>query len=855
MHEEHQGHEPAAHESAPASKDNLATILLGKTLGSPIFSEKILLILLTGLGFILPSFFWPDPAVAPEFAKILLVEAVVLFGIFAWAAARLRDGHVAVPKSLLLGATLLILLQFVVSAFVSPTPAVSFFGSGYDIGTVNMFAVLALLLFLFASVYRTRDRVLCLLAAVLLSAVFLEIYHLARYFVGGASFLDLGIFTSATSTPVGKWNDFAALAGAAALLSLVGLYFFSANTVIRWSGRAIFVLSLFFLLLIDFTLLWLVLFVFTGGIIALAVFEGELAHKKSRVSDGAGTALPLAKPLARRLVGHLPLFAVVLLLVSFVYGSGLSTYPITKDQKSIAGIVSSTLKASPYSEVVLTPGLTYDIIRASMSDSPVFGIGPNRFGEAYLLHKTSDINITPFWDTAFQEGVGRIPSFFAMTGIVGIILWVFFLGLLFWKGRKVYALLAKDRVAAFIGFTLFILALYFWGIAFFYLPNITIFAYAFAMTGALIAFLASEGLIGMFEARFSGSKRLSFVATPVIVVVMIGAIASGVLIFRQTASLVYFNDARLALGVGNIDQAEAAVKKAIAMAERDVYWRFLASVDLAKIQVAANDKTLSDEARIAAVSGYISDARVAAARAVTADPTNFENYLGTGGVYDALGSFGIGNTFESARVEYEKALKLNPHSPRVLFLLGRVALLANDRDAAKDYFGRALTERPNYIEALSVLAQLDLAEKKPERAIEILRNATLAEPTNFVLHFTYGYMLYSVRNYKAAISELEAAVILNPVYANAKYFLGLAYEQEGRKDESIRQFRDVATLNPDNKDIPRIIHNIELGRDPLAPNIVPPEPVNELLDGNKLDKDLKAKADEKTATADKKSAN
>lgn len=833
------------HESVPQARGPIVKVLLGRAAGLSIFSEKILFILLTTLGFILPLFFWPDPVVAPEFSKILLLEVAVLFGMFIWGIMRLRDGRIEIPRSLLLGATLVLLLEFTAAAFASPVPRVSFFGSGYDVGTVNIFAVLCLLLFLASAVYKTRDRALYLIAAFLLASGITEIYHLARHLVNGPSFLDFGVFVGATATPVGKWNDFGVFSGASVVLSLIGLYFFSGNRTIKYLSVAVFLVGLFFLLITDFTVLWFVLFVFAGLIVALAIYEGELTHRHMRKSAAeSGAEFREAKPLPRRLVGHLPWLAFVLLLVSFIYGSGLSTYPLTKDGKSIAGIVGTALRAPVYSEVVLTPSLTFDIVSSALDESPVFGVGPNRFSSAYFLNKASDINTTPFWDVAFESGLGRVPTMFATTGWGGIILWIIFLATLLWKGRAVYALLAKDRVAAFIGFSLFVLSLYFWCVAFFYIPNIAIFAYAFIMTGALIAFLASEGMISVLRVEFGVSKRATLILTPLIVIVIVGMVAGGVLVFRQTASLVYFNNARVALAGGDVVKAETEVFKAISMTERDTYWRFLASVDLAKLQILASDQILSQDDKIAAANRYIAEARTAAEHAIAFDPTNHENYLASGGVYDVLGSFGIGNTFDSARAEYEKALALNPHSPRVLFLLGRVALLSNDRARGKEYLGKALVERPNFVEALSVLAQLEIADKHPERAIEILHNATVAEPTNFVLHFTLGYMRYSVRDYQEAIRSLENAVILNPVYANAKYFLGLSYAHVNRPADAIVQFKDVAALNPDNEDIPRIIRNIELGRDPLTPNIVAPEPTNEVLDEKNVPKANEAEAGE-----------
>jgi tetratricopeptide (TPR) repeat protein len=226
----------------------------------------------------------------------------------------------------------------------------------------------------------------------------------------------------------------------------------------------------------------------------------------------------------------------------------------------------------------------------------------------------------------------------------------------------------------------------------------------------------------------------------------------------------------------------------------------------------------------------IADARVNAEDSIKLDPTNFENYLQLGGVYDTLGSLGIQGTTDPARENYRQALLLNPKSPRVLFTLARLEYLGGDKVKAKQYLTEALTERPNYLEAVSFLVQLDLQEKNPDDAIAALKSAIAAEPTNFLLHFALGYLDYAKRDYQSAIPEFEGAVILNPVYADAKYFLGLSYYRVGRKDEALQQFTDVQTLNPDNKDVAKILLNLKQGRDPFDVGYTTPtQPVSDAL--------------------------
>ena len=384
------------------------------------------------------------------------------------------------------------------------------------------------------------------------------------------------------------------------------------------------------------------------------------------------------------MLGHLPFLATVLLVVSLIYSTGLATLTWGKDSASIAQVIGKTLHASPYSEVVLTPKTTYDVISATIKDSPLFGTGPNRFAQGFLIHKNSDINRTPFWDTAFDFGLGRIPTYFGTTGLIGIALWFIFILMLLAKGRHILQLFRKDRIAAYLAYTLFVLTLYFWGLAFFYLPNIAIFSLAFIFTGGLIALLSSEGIVKHYDVKFSESSRASFIFTPIIIVLLIGSVASAVLLYRQVSSLVAYRDAQIAISANDIDKAETALLRANSLSQRDLYLRSLSNLSLLRLTRLAGEQLPQDQFQVKA-NQLIVSARGNAEAALKIDPTNFENHLQLGGVYDTLGALGIQGTTEPARVNYLEALRLNPKSPRVLFTLARLEYLGNDHSKAKEY--------------------------------------------------------------------------------------------------------------------------------------------------------------------------
>jgi hypothetical protein len=189
-------------EAGTEQKGAVAKMLLSRVLSHRVFKDSFLKWLLIAVAFLMPIFFIPGQTVAPEFSKMILLEIVVLLGAFVWSLSRLGEGRVSFPKSLLLAVAGLLAVEFVVSALVSPAPIVSFFGSGYDIGTVNTFIVLFLLMFLSAGVFSDRNRILSLYLAFLLSSVVVLIYQALRR-IFGADFLSMGgAFSADVSTPV-----------------------------------------------------------------------------------------------------------------------------------------------------------------------------------------------------------------------------------------------------------------------------------------------------------------------------------------------------------------------------------------------------------------------------------------------------------------------------------------------------------------------------------------------------------------------------------------------------------------------------------------------------------------------------
>jgi tetratricopeptide (TPR) repeat protein len=90
-------------------------------------------------------------------------------------------------------------------------------------------------------------------------------------------------------------------------------------------------------------------------------------------------------------------------------------------------------------------------------------------------------------------------------------------------------------------------------------------------------------------------------------------------------------------------------------------------------------------------------------------------------------------------------------------------------------------------------------------------------------------MLYfQDKNFSESSKAFNQAIILEPIYYNARYFLGLSLYEIGEEDGAKEQFEFIAQDHPDNREIKLILENLENNREPLFKTEPPLEERTEL---------------------------
>ncbi len=752
-----------------------------------IFSaDRMAYLILFATIALLPIFSLPFFNLTAEMSKGFLLSIGVLSSFIFWIAGRLIEGKLSIPKSLISISGVVLAAVMSVASFFSGSISESFWGKGFELSTASIIVVCSLLLFLSSILFQDKKRIEQLVIAVFGGFVIAFLFQLAHFFLPLASIFH-GYFAAPTSNLVGKWNDFAIFSGLVAILSL---FLLETTPLDKRKRIALWCLlggSLFMMLVINFLSVWIFF-----GLASLALFAYLISSKKQSLK----TDLAAAKSF--------PLLPLILIICTTIFILG-------------NGIFGSFLPAKlNVLRLEVRPSLmtTIGIIKHSLAQHPIFGFGPNRFTNAWLLFKPAEVNLSPFWNTGFNAGSGLIPSFFVMSGFAGIFAWLFFLGTIVWQFVRMRIFPAKNEDRnELLGS--FLSVAFLWMMSVVYVPNIALFALAFASTGVLIAMLVQRKSISAWTYSLYGDKVKSFLSVLVMSSLLLGAIAFAYMHAKQLFANIYFSRAVSAVNDSSFDNAERLLLRSISIAANDTQYNLLSGVYVSKANELLSQKNVSIEAVKPDIQALFGSALQSNLSAIDYDKSNYLNLLSLGFFYRTVLPLGFPGAYDNAKIVYEKALALNPAAPQIYISLADLAVSNKDISGAREYINKALQLKPDYTDAYFILAKIAQDDGDSIRAISELERATAVGPTNFNAFFNIGILKYGIKEYSGAIVAFERAVLIDPANLNGHYFLGLAYDAGSRTKDALGQFELLLTQDPENQQLKEIIANIKSGKDAL----------------------------------------
>lgn len=756
---------------------------------------------------LLPVFFLPIFNLSLDITKSALFFTLVIASFLLWLIARMKSGRFIFPNSILLGGVMALPVVFLVSALFSETPTISLLGVEYEAGTFFSILVLALAVFLTSIFFQTKERIFSLYGW-LVGASFVVFLFIVIGFLVAGGVLPSSLSSYLLPNIVGKWNDLATFFGFTGIISLVTLELMALKKKLKVAAITSLTLSLVVLALVNFQLLWVIVGVFSLLVFVYAISFGQ----KNTGEEITERKIPLFS------------FSVLILSVFFVLASG-----------PVNDVVRNTLRLNIPQEVVRPSWYaTATVAKETLLKDPVFGVGPNRFLNAWTSYKPAGINATDAWSIDFNYGIGIIPSFAVTLGLVGIIVWVAFLGLFLYTGFKAIFKINLNKTSHYILTSSFLGAAYLWAIAIFYVPNIAIFGLAFVMTGVFVAALAEGGIVKNYDFSFLEDPRVGFVSVLVLILFIISSIVGGYFVVEKFLSLASYQKSVTLSARGDILGARTALENAKKLRESDLYYRALSEVDTNSLGVILNQKGISQETVKAQFQLTSRDAIDNAIKATQFDQTNYMNWISLARAYETLIPFGAAAEFyDNAKKNFEEAIARNHANPAIYLELARLELINKNVAGAKEYIAKALTMKSDYVDAIFLLAQIQADEGDLKNAIISSEAASLISPNDIGVFFQLGFLRYKNGDYTGAVSALERAAELNPSYSNAKYFLGLSYSKLGRIADAIRQFEDIKIMNPDNTEVQAILNNLRTsssafsGGIPAAPEKRSTPPIKE----------------------------
>lgn len=741
---------------------------------------------------LLPIWFLPNDQLSLGFTKsfgvlVGVAVATIIFSLFV-----LRIGVVRIVAPLVLLPLWGLVLVAFASALLSGDRFDSILSDTMQIGTAAFIAVMALMVTAATLILDSKTAVMRFLLGFSVLAFLLQAWHVVRLLVG-PEFLSFGVFSTNTVSLLGSFNDIALFSGLVIMLSVVALLQLPIRGVALGFVGLNIVLALFLLVVINFFLVWLIV-----GFFTLLVFLYTLTRDRLLSTGGTTSVSTLLSRPVLLIVGVVCAVSAVFV----VAGSYLGSY------------VSTALSVQ-YVEVRPSFPTTLDIAGdVYRNDGALLGVGPNRFEDAWRMHKNPVINETLFWNTPFTAGSGYIPTLFVTLGIVGGLVCLLFLGALGLTGyRSLVTTGSGDPFWYFVATAAFAATAYIWGMSFIYVPGTALLLIGAFFTGLALAAYGQLMPASVRVYSFTDNRARAFVLIALVMVVITLLVAALFIVSKQyVAHVVYANAVQDAAVNPNAENLDIELTRATNLYESDLYITQRVQLRLGIIRglldIQQPSQTDIDRFNAAAV-----EALALAGLAVTRDGTEPQNHLLLGSVYGVLSIAGATSTTrELASASFARARELDPLNPEYSLIEAQLSAREGNLSRAREYLEQSLALKRNYVDALYLLSQVEVSQGNTEAALNSARAITTIEPQNPARYFQLGALLLGNRDLAGAREAFSVAVALDTNFANARYLLALIDLEEGNRDAALAQLKIVQATNQDNVQLASLIGQLESGQ-------------------------------------------
>ena len=731
---------------------------------------------------LVPIFFVPGLPASLGFDKVLIstvcgLSVVVLLGL---SALRCNKTETVLPWPL--AAFWILVLVAFISGALSGDIKDALRGSVFEPQTASFFAVMGLLMVVPLVLQRSKKMSLRAIMFFGAGSALVLLYSLARI-VLGADFLPLGSFGAVTVTPVGSFNDLAIFSGLSIIIALVTLLQLPLKRAHQWGITALIAVALIVMAVVNFFSLWLVVGFFA---LLLLVF---IFSKDTLFSDLGEARTPISPVLV--------LATIVVCITSIVF-------VVAGDY---VGSKISTATQINYIEVRPSMGATLDIAKDVYSTDILLGVGPNKFTDAWRLHKDQAINETLFWNTNFNAGFGFIPTIFVTLGILGGLVILAFHALYLHLG---YRMLLRgsnpDSFWYYFGITTFLAAAFLWLMSYLYVTGPVILLLASLFTG--LSFVAYGSLVpeSIKTVALVSNRRRGFLLMVLVIVLIIVSVSGVFTMAKQYVAQATFTDART--NATTPTEFQAMTIEAYQQYQDDTFLVAIAQARLIELQqmLTLENPSEQDQERFI---GIAKQALLEAGEAIKLDDSSPVAHATMADIFSVLAIAGFEDAPERVTGKLEDAKWRDPLNPIYIMAEATLAVRLNDSGKAREKISQALQLKRNYSEALFLLSQIDVKDGKIDDAINTARQIITLEPDNPTRYYQLGVLQAAKKDLPAAIEAYETAILIDSNFANARYMLALTYLDANRVEDALTQLRIVRETNQDNKQLADFITQLE----------------------------------------------
>lgn len=754
----------------------------------------------------------PSSTVSFATTKTYLLAIGALITLALYILARLTRGNIIFPSSVLIGALWLPVIAYALSAaFSGVSFANAFWGTALEPDTLGFMLIATGLGTLSALVLRRPEH-------------YQSFFRAGVYALGVIVLLEVCVVIAGQFVPhiispalsvVGSFADLASLLGLGVIAILITLRFFETRARTRraliLSGAG----ALFLLAIANVSLVWTLL-----ALVSLGLFVESIMRRGSKTidTDLDESVVLDESPLESDEGNHSIVLPLSVLAVSIFF--------------LISGTLGGALASALHVDILnIRPSWqsTFAVAEKSYVSTPVFGSGPNTFGAEWLAYRDASLNSTVFWNIDFSSGIGFIPTSFITTGGIGVFAWIAFLGLFIVLGLRMLILRSpQDTSVRYVAIVSFIGSLYLFTLAFFDLPNTAMLALTFVLTGLFISttrFATQGSQIGVM---FSRSPRLGFVIVFSLTILLLSSVVAAYTLLEHYLATTNLANARTALSAGDLDAADRAAQNSISFAPSSAAYQTQAGIANARLGLIAASSSMERTAAQRAYQVALSAGINAALTATNLDASSYQNWLALGNLYAQAVPLGVSGAYDSAKTAYGKAKALNPTNPQIPYIIAQLNIANKDTASAKRDLEDAIVLKQDYTAAIFLLSQLLVQDGNVKDALASALAAAYFEPNNPNILFQVGILSAAAGEYTGAITALSAAVVANPQFANARYFLAAVYAKQGDTASALAQMRAIADISTENAAaVASQLAALEAGKNPFPANLlsVPSAPV------------------------------